>query len=115
MLESSGVKLNKSKCKFKLSEVTYIGYVISAQGIKVDQDKVVDLLNMPAPNDKKGIQRLLCSLNFFVRYIPNMSTITHPLRELLGKNVPFHWTKTHDQALEEIKKDPRECPCTWLL
>jgi len=99
-----GVKLNKSKCKFKLSEVTYIGHVISAQGIKVDQDKVVDLLNMPAPKDKKGIQRLLGSLNFFARYIPNMSTITHPLRELLGKNVPFHWTKTHDQALEEIKK-----------
>ena len=59
---------------------------------------------MPAPKDKKSIQRLLGSLNFFARYIPNMSTITHPLRELLGKNVPFHWTKTHDQALEEIKK-----------
>ena len=99
-----GVKLNRNKCEFMLSEVTYIGHVISAQGIKVDQDKVVDLLNMPAPEDKKGIQRLLGSLNFFARYIPNMSTITHPLRELLGKNTPFHWTQTHDHALNQIKK-----------
>ena len=80
-----GVKLNKSKCKFKLSEVTYIGHVISAQGIKVDQDKVVDLLNMPAPKDKKGIQRLLGSLSFFARYIPNMSTITPPQRTVRKK------------------------------
>ena len=80
------------------------------QAIKVDQEKVIDLLNMPAPTDKKGIQRLLGSLNFFSRYIKNMSTITHPLRELLGKNVPFIWTGTHDKALGEIKDTLAHAP-----
>lgn len=101
--QKCGVKLNRSKCQFMLSEVKYLGHIISAGGIKVDPDKVIDLANMPAPQDKKGIQRLLGTLNFFSRYIPNMSTITHPLRELLGKNVPFHWTLTHDTAWKKIK------------
>ena len=100
----NGVKLNKNKCKFLLSEVTYVGHVISSQGIKVDPNKVADILNMPNPVDKKGVQRLLGTLNFFSRYIPNMSTITHPLRELLGKNVPFNWSTTHDNAITQIKQ-----------
>ena len=100
----SNVKFNKAKCKFKLSEVTYLGHVISADGIKADPDKVVDIVNMPAPVDKKGIQRLLGTLNFFSRYIPNMSTITHPLRELLGKHTPFHWNSTHNHAIAQIKQ-----------
>ena len=87
-----------------LSEVTYIGHVISSQGIKVDPSKVVDIVNMPSPVDKKGVQRLLGTLNFFARYIPNMSTITHPLRELLGKNTPFNWSTTHDNAVSQIKR-----------
>ena len=100
----NGVKLNKNKCKFLLSEVTYVGHVISSQGIKVDPNKVADILNMPNPVDKKGVQRLLGTLNFFSRYIPNMSTITHPLRELLGKNVPFNWSTTHNNAITQIKQ-----------
>ena len=99
-----GVKLNKGKCRFLLSEVTYIGHVISSQGIKVDPSKVADIVNMPSPVDKKGVQRLLGTLNFFARYIPNMSTITHPLRELLGKNTPFNWSTTHDNAISQIKR-----------
>ena len=99
-----GVKLNKLKCRFMLPAVVYMGHIISAKGIKVDPDKVVDILNMPAPDDKKGVQRLLGTLNFFSRYIPNMSTITHPIRELLGKYVPFHWTPTHSQAFTQIKQ-----------
>ena len=106
----NGVKLNKNKCKFLLSEVTYVGHVISSQGIKVDPNKVADILNMPNPEDKKGVQRLLGTLNFFSRYIPNMSTITHPLRELLGKNVPFNWSTTHDNAITQIKQTLTSAP-----
>ena len=99
----SGVKFNKIKCKFMLPEVKYVGHVISSEGVKVDPGKVADLTNMPAPKDKKGVQRLLGTLNFFSKYIPNMSKITHPIRELLGKHRPFHWTPAHDHSFTQIK------------
>ena len=59
---------------------------------------------MPRPEDKKGIQRLLGTLNFLSRYIPNLSTLTHPIRSLLEKHVPFTWTVTHDTAFDNIKQ-----------
>ena len=101
---SSGIRLNKGKCKFMMKEVKYVGHIISSDGIKVDPDKVADVLTMPEPTDKKGVQRILGTLNFLSRYIPNMSTITQPIRELLGKHVPFIWTKTHQASFDNIKK-----------
>lgn len=105
-----GVKLNKAKCQFGLSQVKYVGHIISSSGISVDPDKVVDIVNMPSPDDKKGVQRILGSLNFFARYIPDMSTITHPIRELLKKNISFIWTPTHEKAFAHIKRTLSHAP-----
>ncbi|KAL5264194.1 hypothetical protein ACHWQZ_G005321 [Mnemiopsis leidyi] len=100
----AGVKLNKSKCKFGLREVTYLGRVISAKGVKPDPDKIRDVLDMPKPTDRTGVQRILGMINFLAKFIPNMSTITQPLRILLVKETEFVWTSQQDKALEEIKR-----------
>ena len=99
-----GVKLNRQKCKFMLDAVTYLGHTISRFGIMPDPEKIADIQQMPRPEDKKGIQRLLGTLNFLSRYIPNLSTLTHPIRSLLEKHVPFTWTVTHDTAFDNIKQ-----------
>ena len=101
---NAGIRLNRAKCKFMLKEVKYVGHIISSEGIKVDPEKVEDIQNMPAPEDKKGVQRILGTLNFLSRYIPNMSSLTHSIRQLLVKNIPFMWTKTHEDAFNKIKQ-----------
>ena len=98
-----GIKLNKNKCRFLLEQVEYIGHVISGKGVHVDPHKVSAINEMPKPQDKAGVQRLLGTLNFLNRFIPNLSTITHPMRQLLVKNVPFVWTYEHDLSFNTIK------------
>ena len=62
------------------------------------------ILNMPALQNKPGVQRLLGMVNYLAKFIPRMSEITAPLRELLKKRVPWHWTEKHQAAFEKIKE-----------
>ena len=102
--QEQGVKLNPKKCTFKVDQVEYLGYIISKEGIKCNPEKISAIVNMPKPTDKKGVQRLLGTLNFLSRFIPNQSTLTAPLRNLLKKNVPFLWTSVCDATLNSIKQ-----------
>ena len=82
-----GLTLNKEKCKFGVSEVTYLGHTINAEGISPDKEKIRAISEMPPPEDKKGVERLLGVISYVGKFIPNMSTVTHPIRELLRKDV----------------------------
>lgn len=53
------LKLNKDKMKFQLSEVKFIGYTITAEGLKPDPEKVKAVLNMPNPTDVAGARRFI--------------------------------------------------------
>ena len=47
---------------------------------------------------------------YLAQYIPNESSITAPMRELLKRNVEWQWTKSHDAALQQLKKALVESP-----
>ena len=55
--------LNKDKCLFNKSEIVY-GHVISREEVKPDKGKVKAIINMPLPTDKKGVERLLGTVNY---------------------------------------------------
>ena len=59
---------------------------------------------MPVQEDKKGVQRLLGMVDYFAKFVPNMSEKTVSLRELLKKDIEWHWNEKHRNAFEEIKK-----------
>ena len=76
--------LNKDKCLFNKSEIVYKGHVISKEGVKPDKEKVEAIINMTQPTDKKGVERLLGTVNhmYLAKFIPNMSIINEPIRNL---------------------------------
>ena len=59
---------------------------------------------MPPPEDKKGVARLLGFLNYVAKFIPDLSSITQPIRELLKKECPFSWNHEQEIAFQLIKK-----------
>ena len=58
---------------------------------------------MPAPTDKKGIERLLETVNYLGKFIPNLATVTEPIRVLLRKDIEFQWSHEQEKVLHEIK------------
>ena len=62
--KSKGIKLNKEKCKFHLSEVSFMGHVISEEGLKPDPAKIQGVQEMPTPESKQDVKRLLGVVNY---------------------------------------------------
>ena len=66
--KSKGIKLNKEKCKFRLSEVSFTGHVISEEGLKPDPAKIQGVQDMPTPESKQDVKRLLCMVNYLQKF-----------------------------------------------
>jgi ribonuclease HI len=81
-----------SKCEFWLTEVAFLGHVISAGGVSVDPGKVKDVLNWMPP------------ARYYRRFIKDFSKIAKPMTKLLEKNKTFEWTKECQASFEELKK-----------
>ena len=71
--------------------------------VKPDASKLKAILEMPAPEDKHGLQRLLGMVNYVAKFAPSVSEVTAPFRELLKKDVAWHWTERHEQSFHDIK------------
>ena len=77
-----GVKLNTDKLNLRQNEVPFIGHIATDKGLRVDPAKVWAIRKMPAPTDKAGVQRLLGLAQYLSKFLPHLSDITKPSREL---------------------------------
>ena len=77
-----GLKLNEEKCKIRQMEVPYVGHLLTGEGLKIDPRKVQAIQEMPEPQSKDDVKRLLGFVQFLSRYLPSLSTVDAPLREL---------------------------------
>ena len=99
-----GLKLTKRKCKEAVTELKYLGVILTQDGIKPDNGKIEAILRMPEPVDKEGIRRFLGMVNHFSKFLPDLASTTASLRELLNKKVEWHWETQHQESFDNIKK-----------
>ena len=95
----ANVKFNSAKLQYKVSEVKYMGNIVSESGLKPDIEKVRAITQLPLPQSKEELQRFLGMVTYFSQFIPNQSEITAPLRNLLKKDVMWIWSYEHTQAV----------------
>jgi hypothetical protein len=109
-LRSNQLYAKISKCEFWLTEVTFLGHVISAGGISVDPSKVKDVLNWMPPMNASKICSFLGLAGYYHWFIKDFSKIGKPLTRLLEKNKDFDWTKECQVSFEELKKRLTSAP-----
>jgi hypothetical protein len=93
-----------SKCEFWLTEVAFLGHIISAGGVSVDPGKVKDVLNWMQPTTASEIRSFLGLAGYYHRFIKDFSKIAKPMTKLLEKNKAFEWTKECQASFEELRK-----------
>jgi hypothetical protein len=93
-----------SKCAFWLTEVPFLGHVISAEGIAVDPGKVQEVLGWKVPRSVLQIHSFLGLAGYYRRFIPNFSKIAKPMTKLLEKEAKFEWSQQCDEAFLTLKK-----------
>jgi hypothetical protein len=100
---AENLKLNKAKCKIGLQEVDYIGHIITNEGLKASPTKITAVQKMQKPHNKGDVQRFLGLVTYLSKFIPNMSELSAPLRELLANDVEWHWDKPQQKSFEALK------------
>jgi len=98
------VTVNIDKCQFFRKQVSFLGHIISTEGIKMDIDKINTIQNFKTPSKRKEVQSYLGFLNFYRKYVKNFAHIIEPLIELTRNNVIWTWQEKHQRAFEESKK-----------
>ena len=96
------ITINIKKCRFQ-KKLIYLGHKLSKDGKSADENKIRNITKMPTSNNRKDIQRLLGMINYVAKFIPNLSNITEPLRELLQKETHWQWEKRYNQTVKQIK------------
>lgn len=102
--EELRVQLNHQKCKFKQLEVIFLGHRLSEKGVLPSDDKVRSILNCRAPKSKEELRSFLSLVTFVSRFIPDLATANHPLRELVKQSSNFVWHQDHQVAFDSIKQ-----------
>jgi hypothetical protein len=93
-----------SKCEFWIKEVSFLGHVVSPEGIAVDLGKVKEVLEWKPPTTVSEVQSFLGLGGYYRRFILNFSKIVRPITELLKKGNKYLWSETCDEAFEHLKR-----------
>ena len=98
------LKLNFDKGQVKQPRVTYVGHLVTGQGLQPDPEKVRAVRSMPVPGSKEDVRRILGFVQYLSKFIPNMSRVDGPLRDVMNRNVEFYWNKQQLRSFDELKE-----------
>ncbi|XP_057793178.1 uncharacterized protein LOC131009787, partial [Salvia miltiorrhiza] len=99
-----------SKCEFWLSEVTFLGHIVSSEGIKVDPEKVQAVREWKSPTNPNEIRSFLGLAGYYRRFMEGFSKIARPMTQLLRKGIKFSWTEECEKSFQELKKKLTTAP-----
>ncbi|XP_055838569.1 uncharacterized protein K02A2.6-like [Episyrphus balteatus] len=104
-LHKFNLHLNKSKCRLFEKSVIYLGHKIDKNGLHKTPDKVHAISEMKPPKDSSQLRQFLGMVNYYHKFIPELSTKLHPLYKLLRKDQRFEWLPDCQHAFEVLKKE----------
>ncbi|KAL4032718.1 hypothetical protein IC575_005799 [Cucumis melo] len=93
-----------SKCEFWLKKVTFLGHVVSSEGVSVDPAKIEAVTSWPQPSTVSEIRSFLGLEGYYRRFVEEFSRIASPLTQLTRKGTPFVWSPACESSFQELKQ-----------
>nr|GEZ22140.1 transposon Ty3-G Gag-Pol polyprotein [Tanacetum cinerariifolium] len=113
LLEDQRLFTKASKCCFGVPEVNYLGHVISANGVAVENSKVLAVLSWPTPKSAKGVRGFLGLAGYYRKFIKDFGSIAAILHRLVGK-APFSWDSAAKTSFQALKQSLTTTPTLGL-
>ena len=102
-LEQANLQLKSKKCDLFKTEILYLGFKISGEGISPDPRKTNAVKNWPKPCNVSDIRTFLGFAGYHRRFIRNFAGIADPLTRLTKKKATFQWTEIEQLAFDKLK------------
>jgi hypothetical protein len=94
--------------------IVFLGYVVSAKGIEIDEDKVKAIQEWPTPKSITDVRSFHGLASFYRRFVKDFSTIASPLTEIVKKAVGFKWGEEQENAFSLLKSKLISAPLQSL-
>ena len=98
------------KCFFAQTEIDYLGYHVSASGIRPSDSNIAAVINYPVPRNAKEVLRFVSLASYFRRFVQGFSIIAKPLYGLVKKDAKFIFGEIENEAFETLKRHLSEKP-----
>jgi len=109
-LVQNRLELKLEKCKFMFTEIRYLGYMVSEEGVRPTEDGVDAVRKFPVPRNKHEVQRFIGLCAYFRKFIEGFSTTAKPLYQLMKKDAEFKFEGKEVEAFEMLKKKLMNAP-----
>jgi hypothetical protein len=91
------------KCQFEQRSIKYLRTIIGYGQTAINPKKAKAIADWPTPRNLRDVQSFLGTCNFWQKFVRGFSTITHPLHNLVKKNILFKWTEECQMAFDALK------------
>ena len=91
------------KCDFWLKEVSFLGHIVSSEGIRVDPTKIETIVNWKPPRNVTEVRSFWGLAGYYRRLVRGFSVIASPLTKLLRKGIKFEWIDKCHNSFEQLK------------
>src|SRR5208282_1522286 len=102
-VRKAGLKLKASKCSLLQRKVSFLGHVVSANGLEVQEEKVSAVRSWSTPTNLHDVRSFVGFCSYYRRFIESFANIAAPLHLLARKGVRFNWGPEQQNAFEELK------------
>uniref|UniRef100_A0A6B0V0W7 Putative tick transposon n=1 Tax=Ixodes ricinus TaxID=34613 RepID=A0A6B0V0W7_IXORI len=103
-LQDAGITLNKDKCVLHKQSVEFLGHVVSANGVSADPVKIKALAQLTPPGDVLEVRSFLGMANHLAKFLPGLSQLTKPLRDLLHHDADWCWGEPQQKSFDSVKE-----------
>lgn len=104
IFRENNVLLNNDKCIWKTNKLTFLGHILSSEGIEADPEKVETIMGFRDPKNKEELRSFLGLVTYVGKFIPDLANHTDPLRRLLKTDVKFNWTSDMKNSFDYLKQ-----------
>ncbi|VDI28024.1 Hypothetical predicted protein [Mytilus galloprovincialis] len=102
-LEMYNLSVNKEKCKFFKDEIEFCGHKIDKHGLHKTEDKIKAILDTPEPQNVTQVRSILGLMNYYHKFLPNISSVVRPLHRLLEKDAKWDWNEECKVSFKRAK------------
>lgn len=96
--------MNLVKSDFCRATVQYLGHIVGSGRIVPSTAKIDAMQHLPVPTNRKALQRIIGTVGYYRKFVPNLSTIAAPLTDLNSPKVKFVWSQGCQDSFDKIKR-----------